>query len=69
MKLKEWRWLIGYEQSKLAKKLGVSQPEISRIETGGYRSMKARTRFKELFGKEVYKIDEFKFSKFVTEAV
>lgn len=63
MKLKEWRWLEGYEQSKLAELLKCSQPEISRIEKGDHRSLNVRARFKTLYGNVVNDIEEFKFKK------
>lgn len=51
MTLKEWRWSRLFEQQSLAKKIGITQSEISRIESGKIApSLRVKRNFKEVFG-------------------
>lgn len=61
MLLKEWRWENCFNQTELAAVLGVSQPELSRVERGDFKSVKLKKKFLEKFGRsELNKIQEFK---------
>ena len=63
MLLKEWRWKAGFNQAELAERLGVSQPEVSRVENGGHASLRLRRRFREEFGADVDVVEEFQLKE------